>query len=129
MTPDDLPALFDEARDEPAFSGSDEGYAFMAAFCDVCVHDKSARAGDDGNGCPLVLITLTGLTPAQFVTAPDDQPHRYRCTEFRREGEPDPEPRAIPDPPGQDGLVPRDEFTGVRMLTALPAHEEVGSRG
>lgn len=146
MTPDDYEALLGESRDEPAFSNSDEGYGFMSANCDQCIHDRGARieasiaaaeisegdAGDhDPRGCPLVLITLIGRRPAQFLDGPRNKEghysraHQYVCTEYRHEDDGPPDPQPIPDPPGQDGLFPREQVAGVRMLTALPEREEV----
>ncbi|MFF4548638.1 hypothetical protein ACFY1J_31135 [Streptomyces sp. NPDC001406] len=132
MSPDDYDRLYAEARERPAFSNGTEGYGWMAANCDRCIHDKSARQGNDAQGCPLVLITLMGRTPAQFLDGPRDEEGRYGiadqyvCTEFRSEDDPDPEPRPIPTPPGQGELWPREPFEGRRMLTPLePAAEGV----
>lgn len=150
MTPDDYEALLAESYDEPAFSNSSEGYGFMWANCDHCVHDKGARietsiaageisedaAGDyDPRGCPLLTITMVGRRPKQFLDGPRDseglysRAHQYVCTEYRHEDDGPADPQPIPDPPGQDALFPRGDYEGVRMLTALPAEEEVGSRG
>lgn len=125
MTPDDYTQLLAESHDRAAFSNSDEGYGWMAAHCDRCIHDKPARTGDDARGCPLVLITLLGRTPAQFVDGSRDEHGRYGiadqyvCTEFRGEDDVDPEPRPVPVPPGQGELLPRELFEGHRMLTPL----------
>ena len=121
MTPDDYSRLYDEARDEPAFSNSDEGMAWMDANCATCIHDKPARQGDDGNGCPLVLITLMGKRPIQFLDGPRDEHGRYslagqyHCVEYRHEDDGPTDPQPVPDPPGQLTLLPRDDYTGVRM--------------
>lgn len=112
MSPDDYPALYAQSREGGPFSNSDEGMAFMDAWCDRCVHDRPARQGDDANGCPLVLLTLTDRTPAQFVDG--------RCIDFRPDdGRPGPEPTPIPDPPGQLVLVERGPWEGVRMYAGL----------
>ena len=132
MSPDDYDQLLAESRDEPAFSNSTEGYGWMDANCATCVHDKPAREGDDGNGCPLILITLEGRRPAQFLDGPRDEnglygiADQYRCTEYRHEDDPDPDPRPVPTPDGQGELLPREPYEGHRMLAALqPAREDV----
>ncbi|MFI5473133.1 hypothetical protein ACIA6D_23200 [Streptomyces cacaoi] len=131
MSPDDYGRLYDEALDEPAFSNSDEGYGWMGANCLTCIHDKPARQGDDGNGCPLILITLMGRRPAQFLDGPRDEHGRYSiarqytCIEYRHEDNGPADPQPIPDPPGQLTLCPRGEFEGHRMLTPLPDQQEV----
>lgn len=125
MNSDDYAALFAESRPESAFSNGTEGYGWMAANCDRCIHDKPARDGSDARGCPLVLITLEGRTPAQFVDGPRDEQGRYGiadqyvCTEFRSEDDPDTEPRPVPAAPGQGELLPREPYEGHRMLTPL----------
>jgi hypothetical protein len=131
MTPDDYDRLYDEAHDEPAFSNSDEGMGWMDANCATCVHDKPARQGDDGNGCPLVLITLMGKRPAQFLDGPRNESglyslaRQYVCVEYRHEDDGPSDPQPIPDPPGQLTLLPRDTFEGHRMLSPLPEQQEV----
>ncbi|WP_049569112.1 hypothetical protein [Streptomyces sp. SBT349] len=113
MSLGDYDALYEQSREGGPFSNSDEGMAFMDAWCNRCVHDRPARQGNDAKGCPLVLLTLTDRTPAQFVDG--------RCTEFRDEDSgPGPEPQPVPDPPGQLLLLPRAPFEGVRMLSPLP---------
>jgi len=125
MTPDDYPQLLAESHDRSAFANADEGYGWMAANCDRCIHDKPARNGHDDQGCPLLLITLLGRTPRQFIDGPRDEhgrygiPDQYLCTEFRGDDDPDPQPRPVPVPPGQGELLPREPFEGHRMLTPL----------
>ncbi|MFE2469775.1 hypothetical protein [Streptomyces mirabilis] len=125
MTPDDYDQLFSESHDRPAFSNGTEGYGWMAANCDRCIHDKPARENDDARGCPLVLITLVGRTPRQFIDGPRDEQGRYGiatqhvCTEFRGEDDPDPNPQPVPTGPGQGELLPRQPYEGVRMLMPL----------
>ena len=114
---------YERAQDKPAFSNGDEGYGWFEANCETCIHDKPARQGDDGNGCPLILVALMQRTPAEWL--PGDHgsiPRRYTCVMFRHEDEGgDPEPKPIPDPPGQLTLFPRDGLEGVRMLKPLPS--------
>jgi len=126
VSPDDYNTLYEQSIDEPPFSNSDEGYGWMAANCETCVHDKPARAGDDANGCPLILLSLVGRRPAQWLDGPRNEQGlysiagQYRCVEFRHEDDGPAEPQPIPDPPGQLALGPRAEVEGVRMLTPLP---------
>ena len=130
MSPDDYDRLYEEAQDGRPFSNGSQGYGWMAANCDRCIHDKPARQGDDGQGCPLVLIALMGKTPAQWLCETDeDWVHaNFRCVEFRDEnGGPGPDPQPMPDPPGQLTLVPREVYEGHRMLTPLTDHERVAS--
>jgi hypothetical protein len=125
VSPDDYEALLAESRDEPAFSNGDEGYSWMGANCDRCIHDEPARQGDEANGCPLILITLGGRTPRQFIDGPRSPEGLYSretqhvCTEFRGEDDPDPTPRPIPTPDGQGELLPREPFQGHRMLIPI----------
>lgn len=135
MSPDDYDRLYAESHDRPAFSNATEGYGWMAANCDRCIHDKPARNGNDAQGCPLVLITLMGRTPAQFLDGPRDEnglygiADQYVCTEFRGEDDPDPTPQPIPTPPGQCELLPREPFEGHRMLMPLTPAAAVARRG
>ncbi|MET7776265.1 hypothetical protein ABZU94_10695 [Streptomyces mirabilis] len=129
MTPDDYEALLAESHDRPAFANSTEGLGWMSANCDRCIHDKPARNGEEWNGCPLILITLGGRTPKQFLDGPRDEQglygiaDQYVCTEFRGEDDPDPNPQPVPTDPGQGELLPRQPFEGVRMLTPLPPED------
>lgn len=122
MIPGDRQQLWDESIDEPAFSNSDEGVGWMSANCDTCVHDRPARQGDDANGCPLILISLCGRRPAQWLDGPRDEhgrcsaAGRYLCVEYRHEDDGPTDPQPIPDPPGQLALFGREPYTGVRML-------------
>lgn len=128
MSPDDYERLYDEARDETPFSNGSQGYGWMARNCDRCIHDKPAREGNDGQGCPLVLVALMGRTPIQWLCETEEQQIHadFHCIEFRDEDDgPSPEPTPIPDPPGQLTLLPRDEFEGVRMLSPLPEPQAV----
>lgn len=71
--------LFEQAADEPAFSTSDEGEYWIAHHCGTCVHDAPSRAGDEANGCPLILLALIGRTPAQWTGDP------YICSSYCKE--------------------------------------------
>jgi hypothetical protein len=105
------------------FSNSDEGIAWMANWCDRCVHDRPARRGDDGNGCHLILIALCGKTPSEWMEGPRDEKGRYsmadqyHCIEFRDERDRGGrEPRSPRPVPGQGELIPRDGLEGTRMF-------------
>jgi hypothetical protein len=52
----DYDALWDASRERGPFANGTEGYGWMAANCGTCIHDKPARNGDEGNGCPLILL-------------------------------------------------------------------------
>lgn len=115
---DDGNTLWDQSLDQPPFSNSD-GYTWFDANCATCIHDRDARIGDQIGGCPLVLLAITGRTPAQWLAGdPDHVAAKYTCIEYRHEDDgPSPEPRPIPTPPGQGELIPREQFEGVRMLS------------
>lgn len=128
----DYDALYDEARDEPAFSNSDEGYGWMDNWCARCIHDKDQRDDVDnpGPGCPLILISLMGRRPIQWLDGPRDEHGRYsiadqyHCIEYRNEDDgPGPEPQPVPDPPGQLTLAPREQYEGVRMFVQAPERQ------
>jgi len=130
----DRDALYSESRDRPPFANGTEGYGWMAANCDTCIWDRPARHGDEGNGCPLLLIALVGRTPAQWLDGPRDEQGLYRiadqyhCVEYRHEDAgPGPEPQPVPTPPGQGELLPRGLFEGVRMLVGAAGVEQVKS--
>jgi hypothetical protein len=111
---------FAKAREKSPFSNSTEGYAWMGANCQRCFHDKAARCGDPGDGCPLILVAYMGRTPAEWIeTKPLGLTDRYTCVMFRPEDDLGPdEPTPIPDPPGQLTLCPREPFERpARMFT------------
>lgn len=114
-----------DARDRPAFSNGTEGYGWMDANCDRCIHDKPSRQGRAEDGCPLILVTLLDKTPIEFLDGPRNEQglygiaDQYHCIEFRDEDEgPSPEPTPIPDPPGQGLLLPREDYEAPLMFTA-----------
>ncbi|RKN40762.1 hypothetical protein [Streptomyces hoynatensis] len=125
MSPDDYDALFAESRDRRPFANGTEGYGWLDANCSTCIHEGPSRQGHEEQGCPLVLLALVGRTPAQWLDGPRDAEGRYgiadqyRCIEYRHENDAGPEPRPVPEPPGQLTLGPREPLEGVRMLTAL----------
>ena len=90
------------AQPKPAFSNGTEGYAWMDAWCDRCVHDKGTRDGTDDAGCPLVRVALMERTPSEWLEQPWQQVtgrpegvtapvlgDTYHCVEFRPEDDPD----------------------------------------
>jgi hypothetical protein len=129
-----------DARDRAAFSNGTEGYGWMAAWCDRCVHDRSMRVegvepSDPSGliGCPIIAVTMESKTPVEFLDGPRDEcglysiAEQYHCIEFRDEDDdgPDPEPKPIPDPPDQLLLLPREPYEAVRMLTSEPSLMDV----
>jgi hypothetical protein len=125
----DRDVLWDESRDRRPFSNGEEGYGWMNANCSTCIHDKPARQGDEGNGCPLILLALVGRHPAQWLDGPRDEnglysiATQYTCVEHRREDDGPADPQPIPTPPGQGELIPRETYEGHRMLTPSPEPE------
>lgn len=120
---------FAAATDGAPFSNGSQGYGWMANNCDRCLHDKPARSNDPGEGCPLVLVALMNKTPAEWLAETEEAwvYGNFTCIEFRDENNgPGPEPTPIPDPPGQLTLLPREDYTGHRMLTPLDAPQMVG---
>lgn len=116
------------AREGSPFANGTEGECWMDRNCYRCVNDKPSRQGDYANGCPLILVAYEGRLPAEWVP---DKPgylgEQWRCMYFRDEDDGgDPEPKPIPDPPGQLTLAPREPFEATRMLTALPARQLEG---
>ncbi|MFI1580073.1 hypothetical protein [Embleya sp. NPDC020630] len=113
-----------EPLDEPAFSNGEELAWWINANCRACVHDEPARRGDYTNGCGLLVLVYAAFTPLEFLAGPDRTPaDRWVCVERRTEDDgPDPTPRPVPDPPGQGVLLPREPYTGHRVLTVLPEH-------
>lgn len=123
-----------EPVDKMAFSNSDEGCAFTASWCDRCIHDKPARQGRYEDGCGILLLTLMGKTPGEFIeqewghvkgdlSAPLAPPiDRYHCIEFRDENDgPPARTEPLPTPPGQGELVPMEPYVGTRMFADVVA--------
>lgn len=54
-------------------SNGSEGDCFQAAWCERCLRDKAARAGDYANGCDILLRALAFPIPdpAQLVLIAD----------------------------------------------------------
>lgn len=64
-----------DAGDRSAFANGTEGDHWMDQWCHRCVHDLRIDEG----GCPLVLVSMLGKTPTEFVPGATGE---YRCTEF-----------------------------------------------
>lgn len=111
----DYDEVYARSRDQAAFSNGDEGYGWMANWCDRCLRDAPFRNMGTGGGCPILLVAMLDRTPAEFIDGPRDKDGRYSiaeqyiCTEFRPPGAGGGEPRPKPEPPSMDGLFPRPE--------------------
>lgn len=121
--------IYETARDTPAFSNGSQGYSWMANWCDRCTHDNLDDNTYGPYGCPIVAVTMMSRTPAEFIAA-DERAEilaDYRCIEFRDRDDPGAtEPTPLPDPPGQELLLPREPFEGTRMFVdATPAEVSV----
>lgn len=94
------------AVDGSPFSNSDQGYAWMALWCARCLRDVPFRNGINATGCPILLVAMTGKTPAQWLPGKDDA-RGYQCSEFRPIGTPTDQPRPRREPRRMDGLFAR----------------------
>lgn len=103
---------FARARQRSAFSNGTEADCWFEANCGTCVHDKPARNGDPGNGCPLIMVAYMDRTPVEWLEQEGIRlGDQYHCVMYRSEDDPGPnEPTPIPDPPDQEVLFPRDGF-------------------
>lgn len=116
-TPDEIER---DARDGSPFSNGTSGEIWMHNWCQKpCAHDGPFQRGETDEGCPLILLALTGKTPIEWLE--QDGSQDYHCIEFRDEssggGEPGPR-RPQPEMPGQEELFPAEAtHQGVRMFT------------
>ncbi|MFJ9114432.1 hypothetical protein ACIRJO_02665 [Streptomyces sp. NPDC102394] len=119
------------ARDESTFSNSSQWEVWSAKNCDRCIHDRPARQGDDGNGCPLILISLLGKRPAEWQTqsAEDDVFADYTCTEFRHDDAPAPQARPVSVSPGQGELLPCEPYEVRCTVTPRPPSGPAAAEG
>lgn len=125
---DDFNTAYDNAVHEAPFSNGTEGYGWMYAWCDRCVHDASYQRDEVKEGCPLVMVALSGRTPREWI--PGDPygetgyiiEKQFSCIYFRAEGDDDPDakPEPLPDPPGMDALFPRELVEPGRVFIPLP---------
>jgi hypothetical protein len=109
------------------FANSDEGYGWMANWCDRCLVDAPYRNGLKGStGCPLIVTALIGQTPAEWIDGPRDEhgcysiADQYHCINFKAPGSGGGEPRPKPTPRDQGELFDREDVTGRRVLKPLP---------
>lgn len=83
-------------------SNGSEGDCFQAHFCERCIKDRAARAGDYANGCDILCRSLFfGINdpdyPREWVQ--EDDGSNPRCTAFLDEGDADDRPpQPAPDP-------------------------------
>lgn len=121
----DWPDVSETYREGMAFSNGTEWEMWSANWCERCIHD-SPKLVDQGKGCPLIMLGMTGFIPAEWMEQPGDSPDRYHCIQFRNEDDgPGPEPQPKPEPTDMDGLFPRPERR-VRMLSQ-PQNAEVSA--
>ena len=128
---------FDEAMaasiDTPAFANSTEGSGWTAAWCARCVHDTDDKI-ERGEGCPLVLVTLMGRLPVEFVEGSRAEDGAYsirdqwRCVEFRDRGDggdSEPGPVPVPECGGQVALLSTEAVEGPLVHLPVPEMSEV----
>lgn len=110
------------AVDEPAFSNGTEGECWMDNWCYRCRND-SPKLVDQGKGCPLILVSLSGRTPSEWIEQnPLSLGDRYHCIEFRdRNGGVDGPKRGPRPMPGQGELLPAQPYEGTRMFADVVA--------
>lgn len=112
-----------EPIDEPAFSNGTEGYAWIANWCDRCIHDKPAREDRYEDACQILILSLIGKTPGEWLRQDGFRlGDQYHCIEFRDEDDgPPPPTEPEPTPPGQGELLPMEPFVGTRMFADVVA--------
>lgn len=121
----DYEDAYKRSREGVPFSNGTEGYGWMANWCDRCTRDAPFRNGIASTGCPLILISLSERTPAEWLDGPRDEHGRYSiadqytCIEFKAPGGGGGGPRPKPEPPDMDGLFERPE-THTRMYVQTP---------
>lgn len=124
----DYDEVFKSSRPGSAFSNGTEWECWSANWCDRCLRDAPFRNGISSQGCPLLLVAMTGeRIPGEWMEQEWVAGHppldRYSCIEFKapgggRGGEPKPKP----EPPDMDGLFPRpDRHT--RMYVPVPQQD------
>jgi hypothetical protein len=83
-----LDAIMGDAREGSPFSNSTSGEMWMGDWCYRCTVDAPFQRDESPTGCPLILVALTGKTPAEWTeTGMQD----YTCSEFVEDtgGDPD----------------------------------------
>lgn len=121
-------AIWADAAEQPAFSNGTSWDFWEARWCGSCLNEPEDVNESAVNGCPLISVGILGRTPKEWTPTanpsrvPELGEHSLDCSMYRSEDDgPDPEPQSIPDPPGQDPMLPREPYEGVRMLR--PLHE------
>ncbi|MEO3869383.1 hypothetical protein ABGB18_11175 [Nonomuraea sp. B12E4] len=119
------------AQEGSPFSNGTEGECWMENNCHRCVNDAPTRRDEWDKGCPLIMVALLGKTPNAWMERnPYGLYDRYSCIYFRDEDDPGPgEPTPIPDPPGQEGLFPREPFERPGRMYADTRPREVSVHG
>jgi hypothetical protein len=93
MTYEPTPGLLPGEQYKP--SNSDEGYGFIAEFCQQCARDKSCREGcdiddcDDNEKCEILGASFRG----EAVEWRELEGNEVTCIAFVPAGEPIPAPR------------------------------------
>lgn len=63
----------ERAKPDAPFSNSTDGCSWMAIWCEDCRHEAD---------CPLLLLAITGFTPAAWQERDHASLNRYICLEF-----------------------------------------------
>ena len=118
-----------DARDGSPFSNSTEGECWTANWCDRCIHDRPAREGRYEDACPLLLISLCGKTPVEWLEQDSSDGYRlgdqYHCIEFRDEDDgPSEPPEPPPQCPGQGELFDPAPYESVRMFADVVSRNQ-----
>lgn len=110
----DYDEIVARARPGSPFANGTEGERWEAAWCDRCLHDAPFRRMGKGTGCPILMVAVAEMTPAEWLEGPRDDngrysmDHQYTCIEFRPPGgRGGGEPKPKPEPPGMEGLFER----------------------
>ena len=108
------------ARRRAPFANGSEWERFQDRFCGVCVHDSEEMV-DRGEGCPLILAALSGLTPVELEE--DSRGVVVRCTEFVQAD--DVEPCDYPDDGEDDDAAVPGATYRTAAVVVLPGQESL----
>ena len=107
--------IYDDAADEPPFSNNTSYEIWAERWCYRCKVDAAFQRGEDPDGCPLLALSVIGMTPKEFKPATDPREAQgdYECTEFVPDDEggddgetvPEPEPDPVAEPDGQIDIL------------------------
>lgn len=98
---------FADARQESAFSNGSMWDHWADRWCYRCTKD-SVEMVERGEGCPLIMVALTGRTPLEWTAASEQDRifGSYHCSEFvERRDDGDDRPVEPPPHPVVDGQV------------------------